>query len=238
MSFVPGNRSRVLFAATHLSGFLTEAGEDYSANVEDTTVFTDTAKTYLPTTDDGSVSLDGLFDGTVGAIHDALKGLKGQHDPVPYSYAPEGFATGKPAELANILKMSYNITAAVAGIVQLTSSGQATGGVDSGVALADLQTRTTSDDSAGHDSGGASSDGAVAHLHVTGSDGTGETLDVKVQHSSDGTTWVDLLTFTQQSGAGSDRQTVAGTVNQHVRAAWTLGGTDPSFDFAVTFARR
>lgn len=238
MTFVPSNRSRVLFGATHLSGFLTEAGEEYTADVSETTVLLDTAKTHIAITDDGSASLDGIFDGTPASIHAALSPLKGLHEPRPYSYAPRGFGLGEPVELAHLLNTAYQINSAVAGIVAVTAAGQATGGVNSGVALHDLTAETETGDGQAHDHGASTAEGAVAHLHVTGVSGSDPELDVIVEHSADGDVWVTLATFAQATEPGAQRQTVTGTVNRHLRASWTVDGTEPSFAFAVAIARR
>lgn len=238
MAFVHSLNTRLLFDDHHLSGYATSASEEYSGEVNESTVFTNTAKTYIAGLSDGSVSIEGLFDSATDAIHDAFRVLKATHSPVPLSYGPEGLAVGDPVELASVIRGSYSVPASVAGITQVSMSGQADGGVESGISLLDHASRTSSGDGSSHDSGSSSSDGAVAHLHVTAVSGSSPTLDVTVQHSSDGSTWADLITFDQATTTDSQRKTVTGTVDQHLRVTWTIGGTDPSFDFAVTFARR
>lgn len=74
--------------------------------------------------------------------------------------------------------------------------------------------------------------------------GTNPTLDAIVQHSIDGgTTWFDLVTFTQLTATGQELKSYAEvesssaqTVGKLVRAKWTVGGTTPSFTFAITGA--
>lgn len=237
MAFVHGTQTRLLFGAYALSCFANEAQVEQAVDVSESTVFCNDAKTYVPGLRDGNVTVGGLFDSDEDAIHDALKPLKGLHDPTPYSYGPEGFALGKPVTLADLLKMSYSIPASVTSLAQVSMSGQADGGVDWGVSLADLTARTATADGDSVDQTESSPDGAVAHLHVVAASGTTPTLDVKVQHSSDDSVWVDLITFGQATGTTSERGSATGTVNRYVRAIWTVGGTDPSFEFAVTFAR-
>lgn len=78
-----------------------------------------------------------------------------------------------------------------------------------------------------------------ARLHAVKNSGTTPTLDVKVQHSLDGTTWFDELTFTQVTTGTSDQIQHVNTASTRqlpfVRAALTLGGTTPNFDAAVYF---
>jgi hypothetical protein len=69
-------------------------------------------------------------------------------------------------------------------------------------------------------------------LDVTAASGTGPTLTVTIEQSSDGSTWRDHSSFAQATGVTSERKTFGG-VDRWVRAKWTLGGTTPSFTFSV-----
>ncbi|CAB4218163.1 hypothetical protein UFOVP1608_12 [uncultured Caudovirales phage] len=84
--------------------------------------------------------------------------------------------------------------------------------------------------------GYSGADFAIAQLDVTAASGTNKTLDVKLQHSIDGTTWLDV------SGAGFTQKTATGTQiivlencvwGDYIRVNYLLGGTTPSFDFTV-----
>ena len=92
--------------------------------------------------------------------------------------------------------------------------------------------------------------GAVLYVATSAVTGTTPTLTVKVQGSYDGTTWVDV------SGAVTGTINATGTTVLAVypgvtvaanaavsyplprlwRVAWTIGGTTPSFTFAVCAA--
>jgi hypothetical protein len=86
-----------------------------------------------------------------------------------------------------------------------------------------------------------STNGGVAHLHVTANTRNGATT-FKVQHSTDNSTWVDLVTFTSVTAAttGAQRVEVASgtTVQRHLRAQATTAGTTGSITYTVSFARR
>jgi len=61
---------------------------------------------------------------------------------------------------------------------------------------------------------------------------------VRIQHSVDGSAWVDLVPFTAVTVANrAQRLAVTGTVNRHVRSQWTITGTTPSFTFHAAFGR-
>ena len=68
--------------------------------------------------------------------------------------------------------------------------------------------------------------------------GTTPTLDVKLQDSDDGSTgWADVsgATFTQVAGVAAQQKITVDTnaMKRYVRAAYTIGGTTPSFTFSV-----
>lgn len=78
------------------------------------------------------------------------------------------------------------------------------------------------------DNGAGTSAGGHAILHIIANDGGEWTF--KVQHSTDDSSWADLITFTADgSGNTSELQTTTGTVNQYIRfqATRTSGTVTP-----------
>lgn len=63
---------------------------------------------------------------------------------------------------------------------------------------------------------------------------TGETLDVTIQDSIDGTNWNTIGTFTQATGITREVINIQTPFFGRIRAAWVVGGTgSPSFTFSV-----
>jgi hypothetical protein len=78
-----------------------------------------------------------------------------------------------------------------------------------------------------------------AQLNVTAENdaATGETLDVTIQDSLDGTNWNTIGTFTQATGVTREVINVQTPFANRLRAAYTIGGTgSPSFTFEVIAA--
>jgi hypothetical protein len=79
--------------------------------------------------------------------------------------------------------------------------------------------------------------GDVTELEVTVDllrfQGQSPALTVVVQHSDDGSSWTDMLTF---AGVGEDEETdtFTGDVKDQVRVAWTLTGTNAAANFSVS----
>lgn len=111
------------------------------------------------------------------------------------------------------------------------------------VVLAASEARTATGTGDGF-AGFASTDRLAAQLVVSARSGTNPTLDVTIQHSIDGgTTWHDLTSFSQVTATGTSfldfSEVLASTAQVYgdrLRAKWTLGGTNPSFTFAVAIS--
>ncbi len=78
----------------------------------------------------------------------------------------------------------------------------------------------------------------VAVLVCTAVVGGAPTIDVKLQHTIDGTNWFDLVTFTQLTATGSELKNITTPVLSQVRAVIDLGGTITSATCKVELAFR
>lgn len=73
-----------------------------------------------------------------------------------------------------------------------------------------------------------------AQLNVTAASGTAPTLDAVIEDSVDGgATWNTVGTFTQATAATRQVINVTTPFADTLRVRWTVGGTTPSFTFAV-----
>lgn len=73
-----------------------------------------------------------------------------------------------------------------------------------------------------------------AQLNATAVSGTAPTLDVVIEDSVDGgATWNTIGTFAQLGAAGREVIDITSPFGDTVRVRWTIGGTAPSFTFAV-----
>ena len=77
--------------------------------------------------------------------------------------------------------------------------------------------------------------GGQAHLHVLAYSGGGS-VTIKVQDSADDSAWADLITFGSVTAVGTERATVAGTVDQFLRGSISAFSAT-SVTFAISFAK-
>lgn len=228
-----GNTGRLILGNVALSGYLNEAGIDRTVDVGDVTVLTSTGHEVIPGLGSAKVPLAGFLDDTPHGVMTAdLAVTAGE----VVSYATSGFAVGN----ATVHCLTHTTSAMAPSKpdapnewkLDLTSSGT----IDHGVSLADLAAQTTTGNGTSQDNTASSADGGAAFLHVTAYSGF-TNVAFKIQHSTDGTTWSDLASFTSVTATTSQRVEVSGTVNRYLRVIRTVSGTG-SVTYQASFARR
>jgi hypothetical protein len=249
MSFRHGKDTSVLIASLDASIYLNSVDFPISISTAETTTFKQNAKTYVPGVMDATASLGGFYDGAVGTVAPVLDALIDGNTSYQLTYCPDGGAkVGRNAELASVILTGKSYSSPVASVTTIKIDGQATGGAAMGKVLNDdatltsaTITGTTVDDLA------ATTLGGFAHIHVP-LNSRSTSIDVKVQHSTNGTTWVDLAQQTVPAGVAVDgthpfgqptayRVDVAGTINRYVRALITPTAGSGSYIAVVALAR-
>lgn len=232
-----GTNQRLLMDGYSITDYLTDLKESDDVGIADVTTFGHTAKAVSVTISDGKMTVNGIWDGQVSAIHDILKAAKRTASGQILTYAPAGFTLGYPASLFSSRQTSYEKGGGVADVVKFTAAFQADGGIDEGVILHIDSAETTTVNGASVDNAAATTNGGVAHLNAIAFTGTNCTI--KIQHSANNSTWADLLTFADVTDIGGIRAVVAAgtTVNRYLRFIIS-GGTFTTITPIVSFARR
>lgn len=239
-TFRHGKRTAVFAGGADLSPYLNDATVSGSAETGETTAFGSDAKTYVAGPKDGTLTLGGMFDGTEKAVDEVLATLADADVDYPLTVLPEGAIVGRRASIASVKKTNYEIASPVSDVVAVSAEFQASDGIDRGMVLA-AGALTAALTGTGQDNGAATTNGGVAVLHATANTRDGATV-VKVQHSADNITFVDLVTFSSVGAgltAGERIVVPSGTaINRYLRATATLAGSTGSITITATFARR
>ena len=242
MSFVHGSQGRVYLNGFDLSSFFKNATSNEEIGAHDTTgLGGPTARTFMPGLVDATLSVEGLFSAAVAAVNtvDAvLSAATRDKGADVWAWLPSGDVDGAAGYslLANVT--TYEIESPVDDLVSVTAEAQSNVGLEPVLILHPLTARTTTANGVARDNTLATTQGGVGYLQVTAASGATPNLLVRIQHSVDGSAWVDLVPFTAVTVANrAQRLAVAGTVNRHVRAQWTITGTTPSFTFHAAFGR-
>lgn len=239
MAFKHGKNAKLLLNEYDLSAFANEGSVAESVETGETTVFGNSAKTYIPGQRDSTLSISGFFDGDANAVDEVVAGILAT-DPEVITFGSEGLAAGSRVTTMKSLSTSYEISSPVADVVSFSLEAQNTDRIDRGISLLNLAAvNYPGANSASQDNATATSNGGAANLHVTANTANGAST-IKIQHSADNATFADLVTFSAVSAAGttSERATVTGTVNRYLRVNTTIAGSSGSITIHANFARR
>lgn len=238
MSAVHGRLGSVLINQFDLSRQLKTFNAQNAAPEIECTGFQASGREYIANFREGSLGLEGFFqqDPTLlNGTDDVFQDLKDDASPAVVTISPEGATQGKRALLCNAVETRANVDTPADGYVAAMADFR--GQIDGGVVLQALGTVTADGNGTAHDNAAASTNGGVAHLHVTAFGDDTDTLDVKIQHSVDNSVWADKVLFTQRTAVGAERVTISGTINRYTRAVRAVEGSSPSVTFAVALAR-
>lgn len=241
MAFRSAQQARVHVGHFAAAAYTRSASTDSSTEQHDVTTLADTAKVFIPGHESSAFALAGPLDldASADAQYDAITDLKGATSPTPITYMPLG--TDGAVWLVEADQTEFSTTTSVGGTADWTMSAQTTGQTDfDGVVLENETTVTVDTDGTAHTGPvGGTTDGAVAHLHVSAFSGF-TSDDIIIEGSTNGLfagEETTVVTFTQVTGIGSERVAVTGTVPRYLRVVDDVLGTG-SITHTVAVSRR
>jgi len=240
-TFRHGKNTVVAINGFDATTFFNDATSTRMIDTAETTAFGSTAKTYIASLRDGTLSLKGMYDGSTGAVDEVFAGIAGSTTDAVVTVGLEGSTVGTACHMVGAIETNYEVSAVVSDLVKISADFQGDGGLDSGKILQSgtISTATTTLGTA-VDNTTSSANGGVGHVHATANTRSG-TTQLKIQHSTDNSTWVDLVTFTgiATTITSGERIVLASgtTVNRYVRSNITTSGTG-SITTSIAFARR
>lgn len=249
--FRHGQNAAVFCDEKNLSPFLNSATISASMDPADVTNFDSGCDMeFIKGLRNATLSCEGMFAAaTLGSTNDWVEyfddAFTGSSRQI-VTVCPEGASTGRRAYVFTTDAVSWDISSPVSDVVSASVDFQPSGAsaiFGPGRLLAFLTSTSTGSGGAvaftGSTATGVSTGGGVAHLHVV-SENNVTTATWKVQHSTSGSTWADLITFTAATGITFERSTVASDVKEQLRgtlSALTEGATGGSVTWAMAFSR-
>jgi hypothetical protein len=224
-----------------LTGYSNKVGLKYSANILDDTVFGADSKSRVAGLKDVQMEGSGFFEANADsdASDDAVNAKFAVADTL-LTLGPTGGAAGEVGFFFKSLLAEYAPGAAVGELFAFDINA---GGCDllcRGTFMENGAKTSTANGTA-RQLGAVTADQKVyAGLHIVAVSGTNPTLDLTIE-SDDAEAFTDpttKITFSQKTAIGAEYATpVAGEIDDDWwRAAWTIGGTDPSFTVVVIVA--
>ena len=236
MSFLHGSSTKVIVNEVAVSSEVSGWSVNFTRAASDVTVVGQTAgaagSNFIPGLASGTMGLRGpqSTDHTTG-LSAEIQAAIGVDNSFAMTVLPDSDSVGKPAMFMIGDPTEYAIDASVSDAVAMSFSAAADDSVDMGFVLVPMSAITADALTGTAVDRGASpltptTRGLVAIVHVTAFTGFSGVV-VKVQHSSDNSSWSDLATFTTITAVGSERISVATgtTVNRYLRASVDVTGT-------------
>lgn len=253
-AFRHGRGTRVCVGPRDLSQYLKMSTISASCDAADVTCYGTGDKAFIPGLGGVTASFGGLFSFSSGVlstqIDKFLQAALGGSTQLVVTIGPEGDSTGRYAMLMKGDATKLDVASPVTDAVTISADILGSDGYDGGVWLMGVTPRaTTSSGSAVQAAASTttqpfSTGGGVGHFHLVAATTLTVGVQCKVQHSTTGSTWVDLITFTlttASSGVGAfQRSTVAGNVKEKLRGTCNAftGGAGKTATFGIAFARR
>ena len=220
-----------------LTGVSTTLSDATEAPVEETTALGDAWGESLATgVRQAELAAEGFYDDASDSVNAALSGSEATSKVVSIAYA--GNTLAQPMiNHEGVFAATYSRTATRNELTKASATYTVSGTKDEGVILLPLAEVTATGSGSAQNNDASTANGGAGVLQVTAAGGSSPTADVKIQHSADNISYVDLITFTQATARTAERTTVSGTVNKYLKAPYTIGGTAPTITRGVGFAR-
>lgn len=219
-----------------LSGDTSRLALVYSADTPEDTTLGMSGKSRKGGLKNIALQHEGFWNGGTGNVDDALFSQVGLTD-VPTTVAPLTGAEGELAYTFLTTKGSYSPGASVGDVLPFSVSADGSGLLIRGTLIHNA-TKTTTGTGTAFQLGQVSAvQKLYASLHVLAVSGGSPTLDVLVQSDTVGfPSPLTKVTFSQAVAIGSQWSVpLAGAItDDYWRVSYTIGGSTPSFLFAVT----
>ena len=241
-TFRHGKNVNIFIDEYDFSTYFNNVSASTNIDTAETSAFGTTAKSYVVGHRDGTVSLSGMFESTTSTGTDQFfASALGSATKIKLIVAPEGHSNGAGAIMLQADDTSYEVSSAIADIVQASAEFQSTDAVEHGKILSSGATVSATGNGTGVDNGASTANGGAGFLSVPVNTRNG-TIAGKIQHSADNSTFADLVTFTTVTSTQKTSQRVevasGTTVNRYLRVNYTVAGSTGSATPVVAFTRR
>lgn len=232
-----GKNARTYINGYDLSAYLNSFGVAQTADTVEASAFSSSNKTYVVGLKDATVSAEGFFAGSTVETDYVFNQALGSTEI--WSYYPAGPALNSAGYGVKSIDNSYEITSPIDGVVSVTVAGQAILGADRILSHHNLTAVSSSGSETAINGGSTSLLGAIGYLQITNVSSTVIEIGVTVQHSSAGTAWANIITFTSGPGIRAERSVSSSTnIKRYTRANWTISSTSGTITFNVGARRK
>lgn len=243
MAFVHGSKAKIYLNGYNMSPYLRNVQAPFTVDTAETSTFGNLYKTYVPGLEDGSISVDGIYDGAANAVDQVFEAAMSGTGEDIFTLCIQGDNTrGQPGFGFSATTTNYQVTAGIGDVSQVTLQAQNNMGLERGIILQNLSQVVAdySSNTNGVDQTTVSTTtGWVAYLQIT--QAASAMTAVTIQDSADNSTFANLTggTFASLGTLSANTawrltSTAGATVRRYVQVTWDL---TTSATFNVVFCR-
>jgi len=238
---VPHGKSTKVYAAGYdLTSYLSSVQPSAESEVSETTAFGSDSRTYIVGLMDATLTTQGFWESDHSnddASDDVLSSLLAS-DGSKWVVLPPGDSFGNQGYGFQAIETKYEQDSPVKDAVTVSADAQSQVGFEAIKVLHVKGAETTDGNGSSLDNTDPTTNGGVGYLQLFSAE-SGNAITVKVQHSTDASSWSDLITFTAADDRTTQRTAVSGTVNRYLRASWTFASSPSTgATFFVGFGRK
>lgn len=236
---IHGKNTGIVLGARDVTRWCNEVTSDQSQDTADASCFDepDGAKVYVLGMRDTKFTYSAREQGTPDSLRKVANDIAATDMHAPFMVGIDrGFHPGRITQMGNVLVAKVGLSAPISDVVQLSGDIQADGAIYAGRTLSAKAPYGASAPGATVDHGVAAA--SRVQYHVTDNDRNGQAV-LTVQHSADGSTWIDYDTLTVAAG------TRVGVVHdvetdllRYVRVNVSLAGSTGSVTVRAAIAGR
>lgn len=238
-----GKSDRFLMNGYNLAEYMQSVETEGKKDVLDASVLASTDKQWQQGFRGGNLDAAGIFDAdetNEDAIHNVLSTAFTDGASNVLTVGVGFFAVGTPCIMMDACQGSYKMPINIGDLITVSADFESSNSYNFGHFLMSSAQAAGTNNGSSVDNAASTANGGLLHVHLHNDDASD--VDVKVQHSTDGSSWADLtgaavpnLSATHASGSAT---VAAGTtVNRYLRAVATVTGGDTLL-VSVAFARR
>lgn len=229
MAFRHGKDTEIWLNGIDVSSYFNSIDFGVDVDTAETTTFKKSWKTHIPGMAAATADASGLYDPAFDNVYEVLNVESGAILTI--------LPGGGLARMFNVHSTTYKESAAVGDAVAFSWSVIGSAQVGLGAVLAQMVTVTADGNGSAVDGGAATTNGAIAHLHVA-SVSASDSILVTIEDSATGSSgWATIGTFASKSAPGAESINIPGTVRRYTRAVYDVTGTDVSIVVGVALAR-
>jgi hypothetical protein len=240
MSFALGNQTRLLVNTKNVSSTINGWTASHQRAMGEVTAATDSGARWVPGLMGGSLVLRGPQDSVDQDLHAEIAAAVGVDNAFLATLCPYGTSIGQFSMSILGDLSEHTVDGQVSSAVGFSMTASADESVDMGFLVHGLTAETADGNGTSVDRGASSATtgGGVATLHLTAYSGF-TSVGVKIQHSTDNSSWSDLVSFASATDVVAERVFLATgtTINRYVRTVTDVTGTG-SATFLVALSPR